>query len=457
MNKWLITGFGLTIVGSWLLVDGIRNRFELLDNHQPDSTEVSFTETVELASNLVPTANSAVLPDSIEKLDNNSKTVMKEDETSQDTKSLNKLNKPQNNPKVKNKLTVSDFGAQLSGNNYHQLLIESLIKDGWESGQLKMLSKYLSDPRAEFLPEVLKINATHVEKWEHYSHHLTEEGFEMCDNYWSKYRKEINASAKTYNFPPEIIVGILKVETNFGKYVGTRSVFNVFWSLSLGDNSQVKKDNLSELKKMNNDEIEKLHRRARWARLQLADLLYMAKSGGENPVGIMGSWAGAFGLCQFIPASYRAYGKDGDQDNVIDLDNIADASASIANYLKQNGWRGEMPRAKQKKSIMRYLAAQTFEVAGVNDLIVQVHGDAAENLSQYKDIGFCFLDTDKEFYQACYDIVIPRMRAGGILIADNAISHQEELQPLIDQAYLDDRVDAVVVPIGKGEFVCRKI
>ena len=68
----------------------------------------------------------------------------------------------------------------------------------------------------------------------------------------------------------------------------------------------------------------------------------------------MGSWAGAFGLCQFIPTSYRAYGRDGNHDNVIDLDNVSDAAASIANYLIENGWTNNMNRAKQKESIMRY-------------------------------------------------------------------------------------------------------
>jgi caffeoyl-CoA O-methyltransferase len=41
-------------------------------------------------------------------------------------------------------------------------------------------------------------------------------------------------------------------------------------------------------------------------------------------------------------------------------------------------------------------------------------------------------------------------------VADNVISHQVELQPMIDAALVDPRVDAVVVPIGKGELVCRK-
>jgi predicted O-methyltransferase YrrM len=85
-----------------------------------------------------------------------------------------------------------------------------------------------------------------------------------------------------------------------------------------------------------------------------------------------------------------------------------------------------------------------------------VVGDAREYLPKYKDISFCFLDADKEVYEACYEIVIPRMVRGGLLVADNAINHQETLKPLLDRALNDNRVDALIVPVGKGELICRK-
>jgi hypothetical protein len=49
------------------------------------------------------------------------------------------------------------------------------------------------------------------------------------------------------------------------------------------------------------------------------------------------------------------------------------------------------------------------------------------------------------------------MVSGGLLVADNAINHREILQPMIERSLVDERVDALVVPIGKGELVCRKI
>jgi len=49
------------------------------------------------------------------------------------------------------------------------------------------------------------------------------------------------------------------------------------------------------------------------------------------------------------------------------------------------------------------------------------------------------------------------MIKGGILVADNAINHYETLKPMLEKALTDDRVDALIVPIGKGELICRKI
>jgi caffeoyl-CoA O-methyltransferase len=103
------------------------------------------------------------------------------------------------------------------------------------------------------------------------------------------------------------------------------------------------------------------------------------------------------------------------------------------------------------------LATETFRLSGVADVVDFVHVDARDHLPNLKDISFCFLDAEKEIYSECYELVVPNMVQGGILVADNAIDMQEILQPMLDRALADDRVDALIVPIGKGELVCRKI
>jgi len=101
-------------------------------------------------------------------------------------------------------------------------------------------------------------------------------------------------------------------------------------------------------------------------------------------------------------------------------------------------------------------AEETFRQACVTDVVDLVHDDARSHLPKLKDISFCFLDAEKEIYADCYEAILPKMVRGGILVADNAISHRQALRPILERALSDERVDAMIVPIGKGELICRK-
>jgi len=102
------------------------------------------------------------------------------------------------------------------------------------------------------------------------------------------------------------------------------------------------------------------------------------------------------------------------------------------------------------------LARATFDRTSLTDVIRLVEGDFLDHADDFTDVGFCFLDAEKDVYEACYDIVVPKMVPGAILIADNATSHREDLQSFIDRVLEDDRVDAMVATVGKGELVCRR-
>lgn len=103
------------------------------------------------------------------------------------------------------------------------------------------------------------------------------------------------------------------------------------------------------------------------------------------------------------------------------------------------------------------LARETFRLAQVEDVVTLVEADAREHLANAGDIAFCFLDAEKELYLECYDLVVPRLVGGGLFLADNLISHAEELRPFLNYVQADERVDALVVPIGKGVLVCRRV
>jgi predicted O-methyltransferase YrrM len=103
------------------------------------------------------------------------------------------------------------------------------------------------------------------------------------------------------------------------------------------------------------------------------------------------------------------------------------------------------------------LARETFRSAGIEDYVRLVHGDARKFLNDYEDISFCFLDAEKDVYLECYETLVPRMVPGGLLVADNIKSHEEILKPMVERALADERVDALVVPIDRGELLCRKL
>jgi predicted O-methyltransferase YrrM len=102
-------------------------------------------------------------------------------------------------------------------------------------------------------------------------------------------------------------------------------------------------------------------------------------------------------------------------------------------------------------------ANETFETAQVSDQIQLIHGDAREVIDGYRDVAFCFLDAEKDTYLDIYEKVVPNLVTGGILAADNAINNADKLADFIAQAETDLRVDALVVPIGMGVMVCRKL
>jgi predicted O-methyltransferase YrrM len=102
------------------------------------------------------------------------------------------------------------------------------------------------------------------------------------------------------------------------------------------------------------------------------------------------------------------------------------------------------------------IAKETFKLAEVTGVVQLVVGDARQYLPSYNQTAFCFLDAEKEVYAECYEIIVPNLVKGGLLVADNAINHRETLAPMLEKALIDERVNGMVVPIGKGELVCWK-
>ena len=102
------------------------------------------------------------------------------------------------------------------------------------------------------------------------------------------------------------------------------------------------------------------------------------------------------------------------------------------------------------------LARETFALAGVEDVVESVHADVREHLGRMDGLAFCFLDAEKADYGELYEAVVPLLVPGGLLVADNAVGFEDVMQPMLDRALTDPRVDGVIVPFLTGQLICRK-
>lgn len=139
-------------------------------------------------------------------------------------------------------------------------------------------------------------------------------------NYWQTHAKTLAAAEKKYGVPAEIIVGILGVETGYGANKGKSYVLEALTTIAF-----------------------QYPPRSKYFTSELTEFLLLSREQGWNPLTIKGSYAGAMGLPQFMPSSYRTYAVDGNQNGRINLfDDHEDVIASIGNYLEKKGWhRGE--------------------------------------------------------------------------------------------------------------------
>ncbi|KLT72394.1 murein transglycosylase [Neisseria arctica] len=127
----------------------------------------------------------------------------------------------------------------------------------------------------------------------------------------------IDAVARSYGVPAEIIVAIVGIETNYGSNMGSFRVADSLSTLAFD-----------------------YPRRAEFFQKELNEFLLMAKTEKRDIFSFKGSYAGAMGMPQFMPSSFRKYAVDYDGDGFHDIwNNIGDVAASVANYMKAHGWK----------------------------------------------------------------------------------------------------------------------
>ena len=239
-----------------------------------------------------------------------------ETETTTGTPSGGFLLEPQHN--------VMQMGGDFANNPNAQQFIDRMVnKHGFDRQQLQEILS-----QAKRLDSVLRLMdnqapTTSVKPpsgpngaWLRYrKKFITPDNVQNGVVFWNQYEDALNRAWQVYGVPPEIIVGIIGVETRWGRVMGKTRILDALATLSFN-----------------------YPRRAEYFSGELETFPLMARDEQDDPLNLKGSFAGAMGYGQFMPSSYKQYAVDFSGDGHINLWDPVDAIGSVANYFKAHGW-----------------------------------------------------------------------------------------------------------------------
>lgn len=203
-----------------------------------------------------------------------------------------------------------------------QFVEEMRVEHGFDEEQLKDLLA-----QVEIKQSILDAISRPAEKtvpWHKYRGiFLNQERIERGVEFWNENRDLVEQTASAFGIPPEIVVAILGVETLYGRRIGGYRVIDALSTLAFA-----------------------YPPRSRFFRSELKQFLLLSREESVEVLEATGSYAGAMGLPQFMPSSYRTYAVDSDSDGRRDLwGTLDDVLGSIANYLDAHGWQKDYPVA----------------------------------------------------------------------------------------------------------------
>lgn len=219
---------------------------------------------------------------------------------------------------------VMQMGGDFANNPNAQQFIDKMVnKHGFDRQQLQEILS-----QAKRLDSVLRLMdnqapTTSVKPpsgpngaWLRYrKKFITPDNVQNSVVFWNQYEDALNRAWQVYGVPPEIIVGIIGVETRWGRVMGKTRILDALATLSFN-----------------------YPRRAEYFSGELETFLLMARDEQDDPLNLKGSFAGAMGYGQFMPSSYKQYAVDFSGDGHINLWDPVDAIGSVANYFKAHGW-----------------------------------------------------------------------------------------------------------------------
>lgn len=212
--------------------------------------------------------------------------------------------------------------------------------------------------QAKFQQEIIdKISrpAEGTMTWERYRKIFMKQGrIDAGVVFYNEHKATLEKVSNDTGVPAEIILGIIGVETYFGKIKGSYKVLDALYTLGFG-----------------------YPKRGKFFKSELAKFLTLSKLESLEATEVLGSYAGAMGYSQFMPSSYIAYAKSFEENGTRDLmDSPEDAIASVANYLKVHRWKKGQPITSK--------AEMTRQITKLNKQVLR----PKNKVSDYTKIGF---------------------------------------------------------------------
>ena len=181
--------------------------------------------------------------------------------------------------------------------------------------------------KVKFLPKVIEYDRYQPEFYEdtktYISKRTSKKKVLSGLNYYKKNTTIINTIDQNFKIEKELLLALMGIETNFGRYLGKMNIISSLSTLSFDK------------------------RRSEFFTNELLTILKLIDNEIVDPNILYGSWAGAFGNFQFMPSTIEKYAIDYNNNNLIELKNNPDSFASAANYLNKMGWKRDAPCFKK--------------------------------------------------------------------------------------------------------------
>jgi membrane-bound lytic murein transglycosylase B len=239
-----------------------------------------------------------------------------------------------------------------------QTLQDRLISDKNAKFTAEQIHRIYNNPGVFFDIKGVSSYFRHQESKLNYDQFLSSKSIKKASDYIHAHHADLLKAEMDYGVDKEVITAIMLVETRFGAYVGNRPVISILSTMAVLEDKSIRDrfwNKIPTEKRVTRQEYEKKAlRKSKWAYKELIAFISYVEKEGMDPYNINGSYAGAMGLCQFMPSNIPILAKDGNKDGSVNLFHHEDAIASIANYLKHYGWKPGLSREEAGKVVYHY-------------------------------------------------------------------------------------------------------